>query len=395
MAMSDYLTQTQPRQRLPRDAYISDAWYRREQQGLLSNTWRFVGITHDFKQTGDYRCVQTGVFNLVVMQGESGEIRAFHNHCEHRGTELLEGSGCVQGQIVCPYHHWSYDLDGSLRSVPAQKQCFPELDKNAIRLKTASVGVFRDLIFVHPSDQPPLPFEKWLGGLGDVAWPHDMSDNSMVESDKTLVYEIQCNWKVFLENAIDGYHLAFLHRNTLGGPIPTRNEWQIFNQHMVWWSTERPQGRHPVPRFVERAMEQAGVKSVKGLGSDFGGVYVLFPLTIVTPSPWGLAISWLEPQSAHVTLLKARTWTAKSWWSYKERPEDAPGFDQATGLIKSSHWKTHPLQSGDFQTEDIWVCEKMQRSLQSPAYEVTALARGAGGEAMLEFFQNCVLEHMS
>ena len=55
--MSDYLTQTQPRQRLPRDACISDAWYRREQQGLLSNTWRFVGITYDFKQTGDYRCV--------------------------------------------------------------------------------------------------------------------------------------------------------------------------------------------------------------------------------------------------------------------------------------------------------------------------------------------------
>ena len=92
--------------------------------------------------------------------------------------------------------------------------------------------------------------------------------------------------------------------------------------------------------------------------------------------------------------MRARTWMPKSWFGGKENPEDAPGYDPETGEIVSGKWKTHPLETDDFQTEDIWVCEKMQRSLNSPNYACGPLAAGAGAEAPIELFQRQILKFM-
>jgi len=119
---------------------------------------------------------------------------------------------------------------------------------------------------------------------------------------------------------------------------------------------------------------------------------MLFPTTIVTPSKWSLTISTLEPVSPSETVLRARTWVPDSWFDMEGGPEHAPGFDKETGEITSDKWDKHPLETGDFQTEDIWVCEKMQRSLNSPEYEVGPLAAGSGSEAPLEVFQKQALD---
>lgn len=122
----------------------------------------------------------------------------------------------------------------------------------------------------------------------------------------------------------------------------------------------------------------------------YGGVYMLYPLTLITPSPWSLTISTMEPIDAETTTMRATTFVADSWFGYSESPSNAEGYDKTTGLIESKNWKKHPLDTGDFQTEDIWVCEKMQRSLNSPNYEVGPLANGSGAESMLEVFQKMV-----
>ena len=137
------------------------------------------------------------------------------------------------------------------------------------------------------------------------------------------------------------------------------------------------------------------MKTVPGAEAPgYGGVYSLFPLTLVTPSPWSLTISAIRPRSPDRTILEAKTWVPNSWLGYKESPKDAPGFDKATGLISSTNWTQPPLETGDFQTEDIWVCEKMQRSLQSPAYSVGPLAKGAGAEEPVIQFQQTLLDWM-
>ncbi len=382
-----------PVQRLPREAYVSEEWLEREKKELFSKSWVFAGVVMDFPESGDYCTVQVGHHSLIVIKDGEGELKAYHNICRHRGTELLEGKGNSGRFIMCPYHNWVYDLGGGLRELPAAKACFPDMDKKGVSLLPASVGIFENLVFVNP--EGGANFNSWLSGLDQIAWPHNIASDALEESPEDIIYELQCNWKVFAENALDGYHLAYLHKETLGGPLHDKNIWEAFGQHLVWWSTEREGVKHRIPQFVEKSSKGSGLKTVKGAEMPgYGGVYVLFPTTFITPNPWGFTVSTLEPLDANTTLMKVRNWAPKGWLSYSFRAKDIPGYDKASGLIKSSHWTKHPLETGDFQTEDIWVCEKMQRALQSPHHSVIFLAKGSGGEAALDFFQQRILDLM-
>ena len=223
-----------PAQRLPRDAYVSRAWFERERRDLFGHCWICAGAARDLAMSGDYVTVTAGDYPLMVLRDESGTLRAFHNLCRHRGTELVEGSGRLErARIACPYHRWTYDLDGSLRAVPMRARCFADLDTDAYSLLPAAIGELGGLIFVNPN--PRADFAAWQADLESVLWPHRFERMS---AGLELTYEIHCNWKVFLENAIDGYHLAYLHSETLGGPRADRNVWDVHGRHLVWYSTE-------------------------------------------------------------------------------------------------------------------------------------------------------------
>ena len=208
-----------PKQLLPKEAYTSDAWLEMEKVHLFSDTWHYAGVTSDYPDNGRYQTIKVGAYSLIVLRDKKGELQAYHNICRHRGTELLEGTGQLKGTIVCPYHRWTYGLDGRLRGVPNQAECFPGLDKGENGLLKASVGVFKGIVFVHPQSEPELSFDAWLSSLPEVAWPFDFEADGLVAGEE-VVYEMKCNWKVFYENAIDGYHLAYLHENTLGPLLP-------------------------------------------------------------------------------------------------------------------------------------------------------------------------------
>lgn len=373
---------------LPREAYIRDEWFSRERETIFHRGFHFAGFASDLKEPGDFIAKTICGYPMILLLDQDKTLRAFHNLCRHRGTELLEGNGNCGKVIVCPYHRWTYMLDGRLRGLP-NRNLFDEIDRAKLGLKPAGVGTWKGLIFVSPA--PEADFSSWIAPLEGAGFPHDIEVADLVRGQE-FVYRIQCNWKVFFENAIDGYHLAYLHEHTLGGPEPELNEWVNHGDHMVWYSTERDDIRNRIPKFVEDQAAQSSIATIPGAESPgYGGVYMLYPLTIITPSPWSLTISAMEPVDAKTTLLKATTFVANSWFRYSESPSDAEGYDKASGLIESKHWKKHPLETGDFQTEDIWVCEKMQRSLISPEYEVGPLAAGSGAETMLEVFQSTVL----
>ncbi|MEM9277935.1 MAG: aromatic ring-hydroxylating dioxygenase subunit alpha [Pseudomonadota bacterium] len=387
-----YTFSDEPRQLLKREAYLSQDWLSLEHERLFSKTWSFACMAFDLKEPGDFVTCRIGNHPIAILRDGEGNLRAFHNICRHRGTEVLEGKGNAGKTIVCPYHRWTYMLDGRLRGLPNADH-FKTLDKPNLGLKPAAIGVFKEMVFANPSPDPELSFEDWLAPLQRAEWPHEITANSLSAGEE-FVYRIKCNWKVFYENAIDGYHLAYLHENTLGGPLPDKNVWDIHGLNLVWYSTERDDIRNRVPKFVEDQVSQmGGANEVPGAESPgYGGVYMLFPTTIVTPSKWSLTISSLEPVSAGETIMRARTWVPKSWFDMEGTPKSAPGFDKQSGEITSNNWTKHPLETGDFQTEDIWVCEKMQRSLNSPQYEVGPLAGGSGSESAIEVFQRQVLD---
>ena len=202
------------RQILPREAYIDPDWLARERKSTFFHGFHFAGFTSDLDEAGDFVARKICGYPLILLLDQDKTLRAFHNLCRHRGTELLEGTGNCGKTIVCPYHRWTYALDGRLRGLP-NRDLFEEIDRAGLGLKPASVGVWKGLIFISPD--PGADFAAWIGEVDGVAFPHDIEAGGLVRGQE-FVYRIKCNWKVFFENAIDGYHLAYLHEHTLGGP---------------------------------------------------------------------------------------------------------------------------------------------------------------------------------
>ena len=156
---------------LPREAYVSQEWHDREQQTLFADSWSYAATLTELSNIGDYVTLNVGPYPLMVLRDSAGGLKAFHNLCRHRGNELLEGHGAIEGgRITCPYHRWTYDIDGNLQAVPQKAQCFPGLVPEHLGLLEAAVGEFKGLVFVHP--EPDADFSQFLADLPNAAWPH-------------------------------------------------------------------------------------------------------------------------------------------------------------------------------------------------------------------------------
>jgi len=375
--------------RLARNAYVDDAWLKREEKDLFADAWSFVGTTGICPHAGDFVTVRAGAFDIAIVRTKDGRLNAVHNHCRHRGAALFDGpSGNVGGSIVCPYHRWTYGLDGALRGVPDMQACFPGLDRSKFGLKPAALGIYREFVFVNAN--PAADLDAWIGPVREEAWPHDLFASDARDC-VPLHYDVKCNWKVFVENALDGYHLAYLHEQTLGGPAPGENIWQRLGDHMIWHANEEGI-RHRLPAKLRKEGGSIGtLKSASQPG--YGGVYFLFPLTLVVPTPYGLSLTALRPLAAARTRLDVYQWVGP-WQSTDDR-KYVPGYDKKTGLISSDNWTQHPLETGDFQTEDVWICEKVQRGLASPAFEPGPLSKGAGAEDPITWFHDSLRRRMN
>ena len=157
---------------LPKEAYTSQEWYDKEQTLIFNKTWRFAGLIEDVKEAGDYITVQAGLSNILIVRGRDQRLRAFHNLCRHRGVQLLRAVGKKQKAITCPYHDWTYSLNGELINVPEEETEFPDIDKCKFHLHKASVDIWRGMIFVH-SEAETVPITRWFDGVWEKLGPHE------------------------------------------------------------------------------------------------------------------------------------------------------------------------------------------------------------------------------
>lgn len=374
------------RQLLPPEAYTSQAWFDREQAELFGRAWSFAGMTADTPSAGDFRCVQIGRYPLFVLCGRDGTLRAFHNICRHRGNQLLEGNGGGGAVLTCPYHHWSYDFEGRLAGVPQKKTLFADLDMSEIRLFPAALGTFRGMVFVNPQAEPEESFDDWLGEIPDHAWPHDV--DKLVETRPTR-YEIACNWKVFAENAMDGYHLMHLHDQTLKGPAPDNQDWEAVGRHWVWLGPGDPESRL-----------SSGLKPIDGIdhGAPGARVWLLFPNSGVQGTSVYWATFQIIPVGPEKTWVDVRSWlmpfdddddeaSYKKMFPTPGHEADATG-DMAFQTIRSVD--VHAMDTGNFMLEDMWICERMQQAMRSPMYRVGPMAPNV--ESPLTYFQQNILD---
>jgi phenylpropionate dioxygenase-like ring-hydroxylating dioxygenase large terminal subunit len=376
------------RQLLPREAYKSEAWFEREQRELFARAWTFACTALDVPNPGDFQTVQIGRYPMFVIRDAKGTLHAYHNICRHRGTQVLEGKGNQRHGIVCRYHAWTYNLDGSLRGLPKHKELFPDFKVEGIGLRKGGIGILGDLIFVNPSPEAE-PFESWLGGIErSHMWPHSLATLS---EKRPVRYEIAANWKFFCENAMDGYHLSYLHDKTLMGPDSMDQDWDAVGRHWVFISHGESASRQNTPYERIPGVNTTGRHPV---------VWQFFPNSGVLASGIFFSAYVIEPVSAERCALELRTWMMPRKEGAEERPRNRPSGTSGHGYVRKDGKRViatdtlscHPMDSLDFQIEDMYICERQQKAINSPVFEVGPLARRV--ETSLTFFQANVLDYV-
>lgn len=194
---------------LPSWTYSSDELTALEKDRLFRRNWQLVGHLSELPKRGDYITFDGFGERIFVIRGESGALHAHFNVCKHRGAPLVDGfSGNCRGAIVCPYHGWSYALNGDVKGVPLA-DTFSEFDLSEFCLDSVEIEVWHSLIFVRIAGDGPRPAEFMAEVEKELV---DCRIDEMVPLHQRTEREHALNWKTMLDNDFEGYHIPFVHK---------------------------------------------------------------------------------------------------------------------------------------------------------------------------------------
>ncbi len=193
-------------------AYTDADYFAREQEALFARRWICIGIVDDVPNPGDAKPFRHAGRDLLLLRDAHNNIRVHHNFCRHRGHPILLEPAQGLKRLVCPYHAWAYDLDGTVRRAPhfdgAGQHRVDEGAAALPGLKPVATGLWHRLVFVNLAEQPE-PFETFIAPLKERWGAYDFSQ---LRHGEEVVYEVDCNWKLAIENFIDFYHLPAVHK---------------------------------------------------------------------------------------------------------------------------------------------------------------------------------------
>ncbi len=195
--------------------YTDPAIFHAETEGLLARTWQFAGHTALVENPGDYFTFQIAGQNLFCIRGRDGVLRGFYNVCQHRAHELVTGEGNTR-LLVCPYHAWSYELAGDLRSGP-NINSVPGFDRKKICLTPVRIEEFHGFIFAN-LDPEASPMDEWFPGVREELAEYVPHIAQLKPLEWVEIPE-ECNWKVSVENYSECYHCSLNHPTFATGVI--------------------------------------------------------------------------------------------------------------------------------------------------------------------------------
>ena len=193
---------------------IPGAWYTDERiadlerKTAFSRTWQMVGRAEQVAGPGQYITAEVAGEPVLVVRGQDGKLRGFFNVCRHHAAAVMTEPCGTAARLQCPYHGWTYGLDGSLKGVP-DFEGVENFDRKQNGLVPLSVDVWEKFVFVH-LDSDPTPLAEHLGGMVEQFKPLHLDQLHFAGRREFI---IDCNWKVFVDNYLDGgYHVPYLHK---------------------------------------------------------------------------------------------------------------------------------------------------------------------------------------
>lgn len=200
---------------MPLWCYTSERFYQAEKEKIFLSSWNLLERAEIVPNAGDFHAMTFLGVKLVVARGSDAKLRVFANTCRHRGATVAEGSGNCKA-FRCPYHFWTYGLDGRLIGAPNYndadgKPLIDASNKGEYGLVEIDSGVWGGFIFIRFKESPET-LEDHVGAFVDYLGSHRLED---MVCAKKVVYEMDANWKCFVENYSDGYHIPYVHKDSL------------------------------------------------------------------------------------------------------------------------------------------------------------------------------------
>jgi len=178
-----------------------------ERCNVFARSWQLVAHRLQLAEPGDHVVAEVAGASVLLLRGRDGALRAFPNVCRHRAGPLVHCSGKGMNSLRCKYHGWLYDQEGRLVAAPEMQDAIG-FDVGGVRLPRLPVTEWQGLVFVALDERVP-DFERVYAGIAERMAPISLAAMRFERRD---VFEVSCNWKVYVDNFLEGYHLPIVHR---------------------------------------------------------------------------------------------------------------------------------------------------------------------------------------
>jgi Rieske 2Fe-2S family protein len=331
---------------LPGRYFTSQAIFNEEMARIFTRQWICVGPADRIPRSGEYFLEQLGDANIIVLRDKTGAIRSYHNVCRHRGTRICENTAGKFGETIqCPYHAWTYALDGRLLATPSAGQ-FKGFEKADYPLFAVPTAVWEGFIFVNFA-QDPSPFETTHAPLIGRFSRFGIPDLTVA---RRIDYDVAANWKLIVENYQECYHCAPIHPALTKLTPPTSGEMDLYEGPIL--------GGYMVLSPDNDTMSMSGLTCGMTVSADLPHddlrriyYYSIFPNVLLSLHHDYVMLHTLFPQAVGRTRITCE-------WLFRPESLDATRFNPDDGI---AFW--------DMTNREDWhICEQSQLGVSSPAY---------------------------
>lgn len=318
---------------LPASWYTDPDILAVEREQIFSRHWTLFGPEHEVALAGSYRAdTLAGHWPVIVVRDEAGDLQAFHNVCRHRASMLVDDGETGTCKLIrCPYHGWSYRLDGTLLSM-ADFGCVSELDMANLSLHKIRVDTWKGLIFVCLSPETP-DLMTWLGSIPELSAPYPTANDLQFHGSFTVTGN--SNWKTYCDNTVEGYHLARVHPRLTD--VVDRNDIEIKSYD---------EGALTVFHVPYRGTDTS-------LRGGHGIWYYRFPSFAAVLGKTSFKVDRIDPLS--VSSQRSTSW---GWYRDLSPEQRNDAFAWAKTIVE----------------EDFAICSRVQRNLHSGVYDKGVLS---------------------
>lgn len=338
---------------IPGGRYASAQFYQLEQERIWRGTWLLAGHLDEIPEPGCFRVWDLAGPPVLLSHVESGVIRAFHNICRHRGAPVVTESSGSRARFTCPYHGWSYNLDGELLAA-RNPEDFRNLDYSRHGLAPIRCELYGRLVFVNfDPDAPALT--DWLGPVAKE-WQEFQFDQCRLAARH--VFELDCNWKIAMETNTEVYHVRTVHPKTVAPMLDDRR-----NVNTLYANGHG--------RMVAPGREGSAVKAAVELPRGGNTIDTVGELARTCTQSYNIFPNWVSPLNHRVLApllfwpngpdkCRLETWTLAPDWGDKPQPDmwtDNSGESLKKVLL-----------------EDTRMGSMIQKSVSSPGFAGVSLS---------------------